>query len=84
MPRVQSATPFDSSARETLLQILHVLSDVWLREFLSEPDEDSFGAPDVAEPIFVFVLGHLADEIRAEFGESGEGIVDVLNSKHDA
>src|SRR5690348_11095418 len=53
-------------------------------ELLSEPDEDSFGAPDVAEPIHVFVLGHFADEFRAAFAETGERIVDVLYGKHDA
>lgn len=53
-------------------------------ELLSEPDEDSFGTPDVAEPIRVFVLGHFADEFRAAFTETGERIVDVLHGKHDA
>lgn len=53
-------------------------------ELLSEPDEDSFGAPDVAEPIRVFVLGHFADEFRAAFTEPGERIVNVLHGKHDA
>src|SRR5438552_3733454 len=32
-------------------------------EFLGEPDENSFGAPDVAEPIHVLVLDHFADEL---------------------
>jgi hypothetical protein len=31
---------------------------------LGEPDEKSFGPPDVAEPIHVFVLDHFADELR--------------------
>src|SRR5204862_5021560 len=48
------------------------------------PNEDSFGAPDVAEPIRVFVLGHFADQLRAAFTEPGERIVDVLHGKHDA
>jgi hypothetical protein len=55
-----------------------------LPELLREPDENSFGAPDVAEPIRVFVLDHLADELRAAFGETGERIVDVLHGEHDA
>ena len=38
-----------------------------LPELLREPDENSFGAPDVAEPIRVFVLDHLADELCAAF-----------------
>jgi hypothetical protein len=36
---------------------------------LGETDEDSFGTADVAESIRVFVLDHLADELRAEFAE---------------
>jgi hypothetical protein len=55
-----------------------------LPELFGEPDENSFGAPDVAEPIRVFVLDHFADELRAAFAESGERIVDVLHGEHDA
>ena len=55
-----------------------------LPELLGEPDENSFGAPDVAEPIRVFVLDHFADELRAAFAEPGERIVDVLHGEHDA
>ena len=43
-----------------------------LPELLGKPNENSFGAPDVAEPIRVLVLGHLADELRAVFSEPGE------------
>src|SRR3981081_4390502 len=38
-------------------------------ELLGEPDEKSFGAADVAEPIRLFVLNHLADELRATRAE---------------
>ena len=55
-----------------------------LSELLGKPDENSFGAPDVAEPIRVFVLDHFADELRAAFAEPGERIVDVLHGEHDA
>ena len=55
-----------------------------LPELLGKPDENSFGAPDVAEPIRVFVLDHFADELRAAFAEPGERIVDVLHGEHDA
>src|SRR5260221_12830857 len=55
-----------------------------LPDFLGEPDENSFGAPDVAESIRVFVLDHFADELRAAFGEPGERIVDVVHGEHDA
>jgi len=55
-----------------------------LPELLREPDENSFGAPDVAEPINVFVLDYFADELRAAFAETGERIVDVLHGEHDA
>src|ERR1700694_6128286 len=55
-----------------------------LPEFLGEPDENSFGPPDIAEPIRVFVLDHFADELRAAFAEPDERIVDVLHGEHDA
>jgi hypothetical protein len=32
---------------------------------MREPDQKPFGAANVAEPIDVFVLDHLADEMRA-------------------
>lgn len=41
-----------------------------LPKLLGEPDENSFGTPDVAEPIHVFVLDHFADELRAAFAEA--------------
>src|SRR5688572_2588705 len=55
-----------------------------LPELLSEPDENPFGTPNVAEQIHVFILDHFADELRAAFAESGERIVDVLHGEHDA
>src|SRR6266581_6707853 len=55
-----------------------------LIELLGEPDENSFRTPDVAKPIHVFILDHLANELRAAFAESGERIVDVLHGEHDA
>ena len=55
-----------------------------LPDLLREPNENSFGAPDVAEPIRILVLDHFADELRAAFHEPGERIVDVLHSEHDA
>jgi hypothetical protein len=42
-----------------------------LPELLRESYENSFGAPDVAEPKFVFVLDYFADELRSAFGEGG-------------
>jgi hypothetical protein len=55
-----------------------------LLELLVEPDENSFGTPDVAEPIHVCILDYFADELRAAFAEPGERIVDVLHGEHDA
>jgi hypothetical protein len=50
-------------------------------EFLGEPDEKAFGAADVAEPIRVFVLDHVAaDELRAVLSEPGERLVDVVTA----
>jgi hypothetical protein len=59
-------------------------SGTLLPELLGEPDENSFGAPDVAEPIHVFVLDHFANELRTAFAEPDERIVDVLHGEHDA
>src|SRR4029077_18241812 len=54
-------------------------------ELLGEPDEKSSGPADVAEPIRVFVLHHFAaDQLRAALAESGERLVDVVHSEHDA
>ena len=55
-----------------------------IKELLGKPDENSLGAPDVAEPIRVFIVDHLTDELRAAFAEPGERIVDVLHGEHDA
>lgn len=61
-----------------------ILSGSLLPELLGEPDEHSFGTPDVAEPIHLFILGHFADERRAAFAEPDERIVDVFHGEHDA
>src|SRR5919201_6008429 len=54
-------------------------------EFLSEPDEKALRPADIAEPIRVFVLDHFAcDELRTALAETGERIVDVVDSEHDA
>src|SRR5688572_8200178 len=34
-----------------------------LSQLLGETDKDSFGTPDVAEPIHVLILGHVANEL---------------------
>ena len=55
-----------------------------LPELLGQTNKNSFGTPDVAEPIQVFILDHFADELRAAFAEPDERIVDVLHGEHDA
>ena len=55
-----------------------------LAELLGESDEQSFGAADVAEPIRVLVLHHVANELRAARAESHERLVDVVHGEHDA
>ena len=55
-----------------------------LADLLGQADEESFGPADVAEPIHVLVLNHVADELRAALTEPGERIVDVLHGEHDA
>ena len=55
-----------------------------LPEFLGEPDENSFGASDIAEPIRVLIPDHFADELRAAFDEPGQRVVDVAYGEHHA
>ncbi len=54
------------------------------RGFLGQPDENSFGAADIAESIRVLVLHHFADELRAVFAEPRERRVEVFHREHDA
>src|SRR5918994_1382288 len=61
-----------------------ILSGGLLPELLGEPDENSFGTADVAEPVDVFVIDDFIDHRRAELAEPGEGVVDVLDGEHDA
>src|SRR6476646_3713885 len=53
-------------------------------DLLGQPDENALGATDVAEPIHVFVLNHLVDELRAVLAEPGQRVVEVVHRKHDA
>src|SRR5919197_2692418 len=55
-----------------------------LADLLCQSDEKSFGPPDVAEPIRVFVLDYFPDELRAVLAEPGERLVDVVDGEHDA
>ena len=49
-------------------------------KFLGEPDEKSFGSPDVAESVRVFVLNDLtADELCAVPAEPLERVVQVVD-----
>src|SRR3954464_11626703 len=52
-------------------------------DLLGQPDEKPFGPPDVAEPIHVFVLDHVADELGTALAEPSEGVVDVVHGEHD-
>ena len=54
-----------------------------LADLLGQSDEKSFGSPDVAEPIHVFVLNHFAYELRAFAGELGYQFINIFNSEHD-
>lgn len=81
---VRSSNRLDADAKFSTLTSHGIRSGSLLPELLGEADENPFGTPDIAEPIHVFILGHLADELRAKFAESGERIVDVLYGEHDA
>jgi hypothetical protein len=53
-------------------------------QLIGHPEEETFGAADVAEPVHIFVLHYFADELRATRAESGERLVEVIDSEHDA
>ncbi len=55
-----------------------------LPQLLSQPDENSLRAPDVAESIRVLIPDYFADKRRAAFTELGERIVNVFRGEHDA
>jgi hypothetical protein len=41
------------------------------------------GAVQVAEPVAVLVLRHLAEEFGAVGAQAGDGVVDVVDGEHD-
>jgi hypothetical protein len=53
-------------------------------ELLGQINENSFGTPDVAKPVEVFVIDDLTDQRRTELAEPAEAVVDVLNGEHYA
>src|SRR5215204_1992282 len=53
-------------------------------ELLGQRDEDALRAPNVAEPILVLVLRHLANELGAMLLQAGNDVVDVVNGEHNA
>lgn len=54
-----------------------------LADLFGQGDDDSRGAAEVAEPIAVLVLRHLAEEVGAVGAQAGDGVVDVVDGKHD-
>ena len=55
-----------------------------LSDLFCQPDEDSFWAVDVAEPVDVFVIHHLANQLRAVWFELFEDRVEVVHVEHHA
>lgn len=53
-----------------------------LPELFGEPDENSFGAADVAEAVDVCILDDFADDGRPQFAEAGERVVEVFYGEH--
>src|ERR1700731_2738566 len=60
------------------------LSVNFSEEFLGQRDDDARRASNVAEPVFVLVLGHLADEFGTVGTPSSDSVVEVFHCKHDA
>ena len=52
--------------------------------FLCQPGKISFGTQNVTESMHVLILNYLAHDLRTEFAEPGERIVDVLHGQHDS
>jgi len=55
-----------------------------LPELLGEANENSFGTPDIAKSVDVFIVDDFIDHCRPELAEPGESVVDVLDGEHDA
>ena len=55
-----------------------------LREFLGQRDDDARRASNVAEPVLVLVLDHLADEFGAVGPQASDSVVDTFDREHDA
>ena len=55
-----------------------------LAEFLGESEEKPFRAPDVAEPIRIFIPDYFAYELRAAVEELFKRLVDVVHGEHYA
>src|SRR6266498_5677077 len=55
-----------------------------LPKLLGKPDNDALRAADVAEPIRVLVLHHVADQFGAVGAQARDDVVDVIDGEHDA
>lgn len=53
-------------------------------ELFSQRDDDAPWTPHVAEPVYVLVLGHFADEFGAVGAHARDRVVDAFDGKHDA
>src|SRR6266513_3994339 len=53
-------------------------------ELLGQSDDDALRATQEAEPVDVLVLRDLADEFGTVAAQAGNGVVDVVDSEHDA
>src|SRR5690606_31676743 len=52
-------------------------------KLLRQPDEKSFRAANVAEPVYVFIPDHFANKLRAALVEPVKGFVKVRHGEHD-
>lgn len=53
-------------------------------ELLGQPDDDAVGAADVAVPVDVLVLRHLAHEFGAVGAQAAEDVVDIVDDEREA
>ena len=57
---------------------------LFVTKLLCQSDEKSFRSADVAQPIRILVLDHIADKLRAVLAEPDEHLVDVFDGEHGA
>src|SRR3954471_16724018 len=70
-------------SRPDVPRIMEVRRDGPLAELLGQGDDEPRGTTEVAEPVAVLVLRHLAEELSTVGAQAGPDVVDVVDGEHD-